>query len=365
MQLPHPIYCLYRWLFGFCCWCSYYFQTPKSTLSLLIDYFTDLVKMRALETAADNYYKQKAIRGFCHLYDGQEAIVVGVESVLTFDDHVITAYRDHAHMIGRGATIKETMAELMGRADGCSEGKGGSMHMYKTENNFYGGNGIVGAQVPLGAGIAFAQSYLNSGRVCVTYYGDGAANQGQISEAYNMAALQGVPAIFICENNRYAMGTSNKRAAYSTKYYTRGDYVPGLWVDGSDVLSVREAMKFATNFVKEQKLPILLEMDTYRYHGHSMSDPGTSYRSRDEITEIRKSRDPISLLKVKLVDAGWAEADELKKLEKSLRKEVEAECKEALASPLPSDSELYTDVYPGDDKAYIRGVETVLSHNKK
>ncbi|KAK3869518.1 hypothetical protein Pcinc_025181 [Petrolisthes cinctipes] len=284
-------------------------------------YYTQMQMIRRMESAAGNLYKEKAVRGFCHLYSGQEAICVGIKGALRPQDSVITAYRDHGWAYVMGCTVNSVMAELTGRSQGMARGKGGSMHMYT--KNFYGGNGIVGAQVPVGAGVALANKYLDNNGICVALYGDGAANQGQLFEAYNMAKLMDLPAVFICENNGYGMGTSVDRASASTSYYTRGDYVPGIWIDGMDVLSVREALTFCVDYCTSGKGPLVLEVVTYRYHGHSMSDPGTSYRTRDEIQEVRQTRDPIMLFKEKIVSADLATNEELKKIDIDVRKEID------------------------------------------
>jgi len=285
-----------------------------------LHYYREMVTIRRFEQEASKLYKEKVIRGFCHLYSGQEACAVGMTATLTPDDSVITAYRAHGWTYLKGRSVKQVLAELTGRKGGCTQGKGGSMHMYAHE--FYGGNGIVGAQVPLGAGVAFAHKYRGNGRVCVTLYGDGAANQGQIFETFNMAALWDLPCIFVVENNGYGMGTSSNRASAVDEFYTRGDFIPGISVDGNCVISVREASKYAVDHAKN-KGPILLELNTYRYFGHSMSDPGTSYRTRDEIQETRQKRDPINGFKERLVGLELATQAELKKVDQEVKKMVD------------------------------------------
>jgi len=281
-----------------------------------------------------------------------------MEAALTLDDHVITAYRDHGHAISRGDTPKRVLAELCGKVTGCSRGKGGSMHMYKADANFYGGNGIVGAQVPVGAGLAFAAKTLGTGRVSVSLYGDGAANQGQVFEAFNMAYLWKLPAIFVCENNKYGMGTEAFRSSASTDYYSRGDYIPGIKLDGMDVLAVKAASVYSVEYVKKHG-PIVLEMETYRYLGHSMSDPGTSYRTQEEIAETRKSRDPISQVRERLLVNGIASKDEIAAINKEVKTEVDDAVQFAIDSPYPELGELYTNVFK--EKVPIRGVELANS----
>uniref|UniRef100_A0A1J3J0D9 Pyruvate dehydrogenase E1 component subunit alpha n=1 Tax=Noccaea caerulescens TaxID=107243 RepID=A0A1J3J0D9_NOCCA len=319
-------------------------RSVESSSQELLTFFRTMALMRRMEIAADSLYKAKLIRGFCHLYDGQEAVAIGMEAAITKKDAIITAYRDHCLFLGRGGSLHEVFSELMGRQAGCSKGKGGSMHFYKKESSFYGGHGIVGAQVPLGCGIAFAQKYNKDEAVTFALYGDGAANQGQLFEALNMSALWDLPAILVCENNHYGMGTAEWRAAKSSSYYKRGDYVPGLKVDGMDAFAVKQACAFA----KEHALkngPIILEMDTYRYHGHSMSDPGSTYRTRDEISGVRQERDPIERIKKLVLAHDLATEKELKDMEKEIRKEVDDAIAKAKDCPMPEPSELFTNVY--------------------
>jgi len=277
---------------------------------------------------------------------------VGIEAAISKNDAIITAYRCHGFALMRGASLRSIVAELLGKATGASRGKGGSMHIFAP--NFYGGNGIVGAQVPVGAGVAFAQQYQHKVQghhdlhCTFALYGDGAANQGQIFEVYNMAALWKLPVVFVCENNHYSMGTSTERSAASIFYYKRGgDFVPGIKVNGMDVLAVREAARYAREFVtsKKERGPIILEMDTYRYQGHSMSDPGTTYRTRDEIKAARQSRDTIKLLQGQILAAGFADEQKLMEVEARIKAEVDEAVGVAKLDPLPADSELMTDIY--------------------
>ncbi|GAM21582.1 hypothetical protein SAMD00019534_047570 [Acytostelium subglobosum LB1] len=321
----------------------------------LMTYFTDMTRMRRIEFAADSLYKKKLIRGFCHLYNGQEAVCTGMEAAITKEDHVITAYRDHTFMLARGASAESVLAELLMKATGCSKGKGGSMHMFT--RNFYGGNGIVGAQCPVGAGIAFAQKYNNTGNICLTYYGDGAANQGQLFEAFNMAKLWDLPCVFICENNKFGMGTSQARAAAGTDFFTRAHYIPGMRVDGMNVLAVKTAGKWVADWCRAGKGPFVMEMDTYRYVGHSMSDPGTSYRTREEVNEVRNIRDPIEYVRGLLLEHKFATEDELATIEEKARAEMDAASEFAINSPFPEMKELWTNVYK--EVTPIRAVEMV------
>ncbi|XP_045328291.1 pyruvate dehydrogenase E1 component subunit alpha, testis-specific form, mitochondrial [Leopardus geoffroyi] len=318
-----------------------------------LKYYRMMQTVRRMELKADQLYKQKFIRGFCHLCDGQEACSVGLEAGINPTDHVITSYRAHGLCYTRGLSVRSILAELTGRRGGCAKGKGGSMHMYI--KNFYGGNGIVGAQGPLGAGIALACKYKGNKEVCLALYGDGAANQGQIAEAYNMAALWKLPCVFICENNLYGMGTPVERASASTDYYKRGNFIPGLRVDGMDVLGVREATKFVADYCRSGKGPIVMELQTYRYHGHSMSDPGISYRTREEVQNVRRESDPIMLLKDRMVNSKLATVEELKDIDVEVRKEVEDAAQFAMTDPEPPLEELAHHIYCNTPAFEVRG----------
>jgi len=323
----------------------------------LLQLYKVMAYYRRFEIVADTMYKQRLIRGFCHLYDGQEAIVTGMESALKRTDSVITAYRDHCHQLSRGDSGESVMSELMGKEAGCSRGKGGSMHMYLEAGKFYGGNGIVGAQIPLGAGLAFAHKFRKDGGVAVAAMGDGASNQGQVYEAANMAALWKLPIIFLVENNEYGMGTATKRASASTQFYTRGDYIPGLWIDGMDVLACKAGFQFAREWCASGKGPIFVEAQTYRYHGHSMSDPGVSYRSREEVASVREGRDCIDKVRALLLKKGWVDEAQLKQIDKDIRVACDKTVDFAKKSQELGPHEMFTDVYRGTPPPFIRTVD--------
>jgi pyruvate dehydrogenase E1 component alpha subunit len=317
----------------------------KASKDEYLKFYKDMLLIRRFEEKAGQLYGLGLIGGFCHLYIGQEAVAIGLQSALTpGKDSVITGYRDHGHMLAYGIDPNVIMAELTGRAAGISRGKGGSMHMFSTEHKFYGGHGIVGAQVSLGAGLAFGHKYSGDGGVCLAYFGDGAANQGQVYESFNMAELWKLPIIFVIENNQYAMGTSVNRASAEDQLYRRGESfrIPGIQVDGMDVLAVRGAAEVALDWVRSGKGPVLLEMKTYRYRGHSMSDPA-KYRSRDEVQAVREKSDPIDGAKEDLLKMGVTE-DDLKAIEKEIRAIVNASAEFAEQAPEPDLSEVYTDI---------------------
>jgi pyruvate dehydrogenase E1 component alpha subunit len=309
-----------------------------------LNYYKSMLLIRRFEERAGQLYGMGLIGGFCHLYIGQEAIAVGMESVKRDGDQIITGYRDHGHMLAAGMDPKEVMAELTGRATGSSHGKGGSMHMFSVANGFFGGHGIVGAQVSLGTGLALANKYRDNGAVSFTYFGDGAANQGQVYESFNMAELWSLPVVYVIENNQYAMGTSVERSSSETHLYKRGVSfnIPGEQVDGMDVDAVAEAGARAAEHART-KGPYILEMKTYRYRGHSMSDPA-KYRTKEEVDEVRKTRDPIDHLKAKLEGAKVSE-DDLKKIDSDMRQVAIDAAEYARTSPEPDPSELYTDIY--------------------
>jgi pyruvate dehydrogenase E1 component alpha subunit len=316
----------------------------KASKAQLLDFYKEMLLIRRFEERAGQLYGLGLIGGFCHLYIGQEAVAVGLQSAMDDKkDSVITGYRDHGHMLAYGIDPKVIMAELTGREAGISKGKGGSMHMFSVEHKFYGGHGIVGAQVPLGSGLAFAHKYRGDGGVCLAYFGDGAANQGQVYEAFNMAKLWNLPVIYAIENNQYAMGTSVARSASEPDFYKRGEShrIPGIRVDGMDVLAVRGAAEEALKWARENG-PIILELMTYRYRGHSMSDPA-KYRTREEVQEVREHRDPIEHAAKELEKLGVKE-EELKAIDKQIKDIIVEAAKFAEEAPEPEASELYTDV---------------------
>ncbi|MDX8401781.1 MAG: pyruvate dehydrogenase (acetyl-transferring) E1 component subunit alpha [Mariprofundaceae bacterium] len=302
--------------------------------------------IRRFEEKAGQLYGLKKIGGFCHLCNGQEAVCVGMQHATKPTDYLLTSYRDHGHALARGSDPTAVMAELLGRAGGVVKGKGGSMHMFDIERNFAGGNGIVGEQVPIGLGFGFAAWYREDGRVSLTVMGDGGINQGAVYESFNMAALWKLPVVFVVENNQYAMGTSLDRASAETHLFKRGISfkIPGMQIDGMNVLEVRRKMKEAIEHARSGQGPILVEAVTYRYRGHSMSDPAT-YRSREEVDEWRTGRDPIARLQKQMIEAGLATEEDFKQRDKEIRKQVNAIAKAAEAQPEPDASELWTDVY--------------------
>jgi len=331
----------------------YTLDTTKKELKQM---YYDMVATRRMEMAADRLYKEKKIRGFCHLSTGQEAVATGIEHAISKEDDVITAYRCHGYALMRGASVKQIIGELLGRREGIAYGKGGSMHMFTKA--FYGGNGIVGAQVPVGAGLAFAHKYNGDKNVTVALYGDGASNQGQVFEAFNMAKLWNLPVLFGCENNKYGMGTSANRSSALTDYYKRGQYIPGLKVNGMDVLAVKAAVSYAKAHAVAGHGPVVLEYLTYRYGGHSMSDPGTTYRTREEIQRMRSTNDPIAGLKTKLIDWEVVTEEELKGIDKQARADVDREVVEAekMNAPEATPKILFEDIYVrGSEPQFMRG----------
>ena len=321
-------------------------KKPAATQDELRHYYREMLLIRRFEEKAGQLYGMGLIGGFCHLYIGQEAVVVGLEACAGEGDKRITAYRDHGHMLACGMDPKGVMAELTGREGGFSRGKGGSMHMFSREKHFYGGHGIVGANVPIGTGLAFSDKYKGNDRVTFTYFGDGAANQGQVYESYNMAELWDLPVIFVIENNQYAMGTSVARATKSKTLWERGESfgIPGEQVDGMDVLAVKAAGEKAVKHARAGKGPYILEMMTYRYRGHSMSDPA-KYRTREEVQKMRETRDAIEHVRQILLEKEMAGEDELKAIDKEIKDVVNEAADFARESPEPDVSELYTDIY--------------------
>ncbi|RUU18714.1 pyruvate dehydrogenase (acetyl-transferring) E1 component subunit alpha [Mesorhizobium sp. M6A.T.Ca.TU.002.02.2.1] len=322
--------------------------TPKPvdfTKQEELDAYRRMLLIRRFEEKAGQLYGMGFIGGFCHLYIGQEAVVTGMKMALVDGDQMITAYRDHGHMLAMELSPRGVMAELTGRRGGLSRGKGGSMHMFSKEKHFYGGHGIVGAQVSLGTGLAFANRYRGNNNVTLTYFGDGAANQGQVYESFNMASLWKLPVIYIIENNRYAMGTSVSRSSAETDFSHRGASfkIPGIQVDGMDVRAVKAAGDLATEWCRAGKGPLILEMQTYRYRGHSMSDPA-KYRSKEEVQKMRSERDPIEQVKARLIEKKWADEDELKAVDKEVRDIVADAAEFAQNDAEPDPSELWTDI---------------------
>ena len=321
-------------------------KKPNVSAEELLGYYRDMLLIRRFEEKAGQLYGMGLIGGFCHLYIGQEAVVVGLEAATKEGDKRITSYRDHGHMLACGMDPNGVMAELTGREGGYSKGKGGSMHMFSKEKHFYGGHGIVGAQVPLGAGLAFSDKYRGNDNVSFAYFGDGAANQGQVYETFNMAALWDLPVIFVIENNQYAMGTAQKRSTSTPDLYTRGEAfgIKGQTVDGMDVLAVKEASEKAVAHCRAGKGPYILEVKTYRYRGHSMSDPA-KYRTREEVQKMREERDPIENVRSMLLTGKHASEDDLKAIDKEIKAVVNESAEFAKESPLPQAGELYTDIY--------------------
>ncbi len=307
--------------------------------------YRDMLLIRRFEEKAGQLYGMGFIGGFCHLYIGQEAVVTGMQRALIEGDQLITGYRDHGHMLSCGMSPRGVMAELTGRGGGLSKGKGGSMHMFSKEKNFYGGHGIVGAQVPLGTGLAFANKYRGNNNISTAYFGDGASNQGQVYESFNMASLWKLPVIYVIENNRYAMGTSAVRSSAETDFSHRGISfkIPGIQVDGMDVRAVNAAADLASEWCRGGNGPIILEMLTYRYRGHSMSDPA-KYRTKEEVQKMRAEQDPIEQVKQRVLDKKWATEDELKAIDKEVRDIVADAADFAQSDPEPDVSELYTDI---------------------
>ena len=319
---------------------------PNISPEELLGYYKDMLLIRRFEEKAGQLYGMGLIGGFCHLYIGQEAVVVGLEAAAEEGDKRITSYRDHGHMLAAGMDPNGVIAELTGRSGGYSKGKGGSMNMFSKEKHFYGGHGIVGAQVPLGAGLAFADKYLDNGHVTFAYFGDGAANQGQIYETFNMAALWDLPVIFVIENNQYAMGTAQKRSTSTPDLYTRGEAfgIKGQAVDGMDVLEVKAAGEKAVAHCRRGKGPYILEIKTYRYRGHSMSDPA-KYRTREEVPKMREERDAIESVRSLLLTGKQTTEEALKAIDKDVKDIVNASAEFAKTSPEPDLDELWTDIY--------------------
>ena len=317
---------------------------PDPAPAELLEYYRQMLLIRRFEEKAGQLYGMVLVGGFCHLYIGQEAVVVGAHSTAKPQDTVVTSYRDHGHMLACGMDPKGVMAELTGRQGGYSKGKGGSMHMFSRTKNFFGGHGIVGAQVPIGTGLAFAHTYKGDGGLCFTYFGDGAVNQGQVYESFNMAQLWNLPVLYVIENNKYGMGTSIERSSATTDLFNRGQAhgIPGAAVNGMDVVAVRAATLKAADHVRTQG-PFILEMKTYRYRGHSMSDPA-KYRTKEEVAQMRKEHDPIDTLRDRLLAAGVADENKLRDIDRDIKAVITEAAEFAQQSPEPDVSELYTEV---------------------
>jgi len=322
---------------------------PDMTTQELTACYREMLLIRRFEEKAGQLYGMGLIGGFLHLYIGQEAVITGVEHAISEDDVAITSYRCHAHMLARGVDPRYVMAELTGRGTGSSGGKGGSMHLFAPDKGFFGGHGIVGAQVPIGTGMAFALKYRETGRICATFFGDGAANQGQVYEAYNMAALWQLPIVYVIENNLYGMGTSVKRARAVSELCRQGEGlgIPGIACDGMNVMAVAAAKAEAASFVRAGNGPMIVEMKTYRYRGHSMSDPA-KYRTKEEVREMRETRDPIDFVRNLLIERGAADEAELKEIDKEVRAKVNEATDFAQSSPEPDPAMLTTDIYQQD-----------------
>ncbi|AAU03733.1 pyruvate dehydrogenase (acetyl-transferring) E1 component subunit alpha [Rickettsia typhi] len=307
--------------------------------------FKDMLLLRRFEEKCGQLYGMGEIGGFCHLYIGQEAVISAVELIKKKGDSTITSYRDHAHIILAGTEPKYVLAELMGRATGCSKGKGGSMHLFDIPNKFYGGHGIVGAQVPIGTGLAFAEKYNGTNNICFTFLGDGAVNQGQVYEAFNMASLWGLPVVYIIENNEYSMGTSVSRSTFMRDLYKKGESfgIRGFQLDGMDFEEMYNGTKQVAEYVRENSFPVILEVKTYRYRGHSMSDPA-KYRSKEEVAKY-KERDTLVRIRQIILDNKYATEEDLKAIERSVQEVIKVAVEFSENSPLPSEDELYTDIY--------------------
>lgn len=331
-------------------------RAKKAVISneMYMQWYETMLRIRKFEERALMLYGQQKIRGFCHVYIGQEAITAGMESALRREDNLVTAYRQHGTAIGRGIPTNKAMAELMGKSNGINKGKGGSMHFFSAEHNYFGGNGIVGAQIPIGAGIAFAEKYKGTDNLCVTMFGDGAARQGALHEAFNMAMAWDIPALFVCENNGYAMGTSTSRTSNVTDMVKLGlSYdMPSASVDGMDPEAVYNAVMAAAEHIRAGKGPYYLEIRTYRFKGHSVSDPG-KYRSKEEVAEY-KEKDPVKVLEAKIVDGGIATPEAIKAIKDMIKKEIDDAVAYAEAGEYPDPSELYTDNYMQEDYPFIK-----------